>query len=204
MRVRPDNFKRFTYFIAILAVLSYAIVLASNLLISTFWGRLPPWAETPSVIGILVLLCSAFDSYLWHWPIFRWLGFVDFPDLRGQWSGMLTSSWQAGQSPAVLEIVQTSSFIMVALYAMGSHSESRTADFEIRGDGRPVLHYIYENIPNPTATGTMERHEGTAALTYFRDKRLLEGAYYTGRGRQSQGAMTFYFKDKTFHGRFFE
>jgi SMODS-associating 2TM, beta-strand rich effector domain len=156
LRIRPDNFKRFTYFITVLALLSYAIVLASNLLISMFWGSLPPWVETPSVIGTLVLLYSAFDSYLWHWPIFRWLGIIDFPDLRGRWSGMITSSWRAGQSRAVLEIVQTSSFIMVALYAMDSHSESRTADFEIRRDGQPMLHYIYENIPTPTATGTMK------------------------------------------------
>jgi hypothetical protein len=204
MRVRPENFKRFVYFIATLAVLSYAIVTTLNLLIRAYWGPLPSWAETPSVIGVLVFLYGMFNSCLWHWPIFRWLRIVDFPDLRGRWRGTITSSWKAGQSPAALEIVQTASFIRVALYALESHSESRTADFEIRGDGRPVLNYIYENIPKSAAANTMERHEGTAALTYFSDKRLLEGGYYTGRGRQSQGEMTFYFEGRKLLGRFFQ
>jgi hypothetical protein len=204
MKVRRDNFKRFAYFIAALAILSYAIVFVINTLIKTYWGPLPSWIETPSVVGVLVFLYVMFDSYLWHWPLFRWLGIVDFPDLRGRWSGTITSSFQTGQRPAVLEIVQTASALGLALYSMDSHSESRTADFELRRDGRPVLHYIYENIPKSTAAGSMERHEGTAALTYFGDKRLLEGGYYTGRSRQSQGEMTFYFKSKKLCGRFFE
>lgn len=204
MRVSPGNFKRFVYFIAVLAVLSYAIVTTLNLLFRTYWGPLPSWVETPSVIGVLVFLYGMFNSYLWHWPIFRWVRIVDFPDLRGRWSGTITSSWKTGPSAAVLEIVQTASSIRVALYALESHSESRTADFEIRGDGRPMLHYIYESIPKSAAASTMERHEGTAALTYFSDKRLLEGGYYTGRGRQSQGDMTFYFKERKLYGRFFQ
>jgi hypothetical protein len=158
MRVRPDNFKRFAYFIAVLALLSYAIVFAINFLIKTYLGLLPSWIETPSVVGVLVVLYGMFDSYLWHWPLFRWVGIVDFPDLRGRWSGTITSSFQTGQRPAVLEVVQTASAVAIALYTMESHSESCTANFEIRSDGRPVLHYIYENIPKSTATGSMERH----------------------------------------------
>jgi hypothetical protein len=203
MRVRPENFKRFTYFITVLAILSYAIVIGANFLIRTYWGPLPPWIETPSVIGVLVFFYAMFDSYLWHWPVFRWFRIVDFPDLRGRWSGSITSSWESGPLPCVLEIVQTASAIRIALYTMNSHSESRTADFEIRGDGRPVLHYAYENIPIPTSTGTMERHEGSTTLTYFRDKQLLEGGYYMGRGRQTQGEMTFRFETKNLSGRFF-
>jgi len=48
----------------------------------------------------------------------------------------------------------------------------------------------------------MERHEGTAALTYFDDKHTLEGTYYTGRGRQTFGGMMFRFKEKKLYGRF--
>src|SRR5260370_30093919 len=203
MRVRPENFKRFVYFMPVLAVISYAIVTILNLLIRASWGPLPYWVETPSVIGVLVFLYGMFNSHLWHWPIFRWVRIVDFPDLRGRWRGTITSSWKTGQSQAVLEIVQTASSTRVALCALESHSESRTADFEIRGDGRPVLHYIYESIPKSAAVNTMERHEGTASLTYFNDKRLLEGGYYTGRGRQSQGEMTFYFEQRKLLGRYF-
>jgi hypothetical protein len=204
MKVRPDNFKRFAYFTALLAILSYLIVLGFKLLLGLLFGPPPAWLETPSFFGVLVFLYKVFDSYLWHWPLFHWLGIVDFPDLRGRWTGTVTSSWQTGQRPAILEIVQTASAIRAALYTTDSHSESRTADFEIRGDGRPVLHYVYENVPNSTAASTMERHEGTAALTYFSDKQLLEGGYYTGRSRQSQGEMTFYFRSKKLCGRFFE
>ena len=204
MRIRPENFKRFTYFIAILALLSYLVVFGIHLLVAAVWGPLPGWVETPSVIGVLVFLYTIFDAYIWRWPLFRWLQIVDFPDLRGRWTGTITSSWQPNRLPAAIEIVQTASSISVALYGSNSHSESCVADFEVRGDGRPVLHYVFENIPNSSAVTTMERHEGTAMLTYFEDKKLLEGGYYTGRGRQSQGEMTFYFKGKKLSGRFFE
>lgn len=154
------------------------------------------------MFGVLVCLYTAFDSYLWRWPIFHWLGIVDFPDLRGRWKGTITSSWGSQRLPAVLEIVQTASSVRAAVYTFNSHSESQTAAFNIRGDGRPVLYYVYENTPNSAAAATMERHEGTAALTYFREKRLLESSYYTGRGRQSQGEMSFYFETEALHGRF--
>ena len=90
------------------------------------------------------------------------------------------------------------------MYTMESESVSQTAEFEIRkGDGRPVLHYIYDNHPKSAAPGSMERHEGTAALTYFEEKRLLEGSYYTGRGRQTFGNMTFFYEKPKLFGRFF-
>lgn len=93
---------------------------------------------------------------------------------------------------------------MVALYTMDSQSVSHTAEFELRrGDGRPVLLYIYDNKPSPTAINAMEPHEGTAALTYFEDKRLLDGSYYTGRSRQSYGKIMFSFKEKRLQGRYF-
>jgi SMODS-associating 2TM, beta-strand rich effector domain len=203
MRVRPDNFKRLVYFVAVLALLSYGIVRVFNLGIDAYGIKVPVWLETPSVVGVLVFLYTIFDSYLWHSKLFWILRLVDFPDLRGRWTGRMTSSWNNANKAAVLEITQTSSSIVVALYTMNSESVSQTAEFEVRrADGRPVLHYIYENHPYSPAPGSMERHEGTVALTYFAAKRMLEGSYYTGRGRQTFGTMTFYFQGQNLSGRF--
>jgi len=146
MRIRPDNFKRFVYFVAVLALISYAIVVGVNDAIAASGIMVPVWLETPSVVGVLVFLYAIFDSYLWHSRLFRLLGIVEIPDLRGRWDGTVTSSWNNKTSPAVLEITQSSSSIIVAMYTLQSESVSQTAEFEVRrADGRPILHYIYDN-----------------------------------------------------------
>lgn len=37
----------------------------------------------------------------------------------------------------------------------------------------------------------MEMHEGSVSLTLLEDIRVLDGTYYTGRGRQTHGTMRF-------------
>lgn len=207
MRVRPDNFKRLVYFIAALALVSYGIVRALNFLLTLLLIQPPTGIETPSAVGVLVLLYALFDSHLWHWRVFHWLGVVEIPDLRGRWWGTITSSYNTVTTPAALEITQTSSSIVVAVYTGDSESLSQTAEFEVRkADGRPVLRYFFENRPDARAAAGMERHEGTAELVYFEDRqprqRQLQGSYYTGRSRQTFGRMEFNFEVKKLRGRF--
>jgi hypothetical protein len=117
----------------------------------------------------------------------------------------LQTSWDNATSAAALEITQTCSSITIAVYTQKSESVSKTADFELRrADGRPILHYVYESSPYSAAPDSMERHDGTAALTYFENKhqRLLKGYYYTGRGRQTFGTMQFHFEKKELRGQY--
>ena len=44
----------------------------------------PFWLETVSPVFAYVLFYSLFENRIWHLKIFRLLGIVDFPDLRGR------------------------------------------------------------------------------------------------------------------------
>ncbi len=203
MRIRPDNFTRFFYFVVTLTVVSLCVVWVLKSL-AKYFGLidLPIWIETPSVVAVVVALYSLFDKHLWAWPIFRHLRLIDFPDLRGRWSGRLKSSYDNEELEAVLEIVQTSSAIAVSLYSERSHSVSEIADFTVGSNGQTRLHYVYRNAPASLSPDSMQMHLGTVALTYFADVRALEGDYYTGRGRQTYGTMRFEFSDRTLLHRF--
>ena len=68
-------------------------------------------------------------------------------------------------------------------------SRSRSVAASLRADDplTPELHYLYSNEPYPTAPDTMHAHRGTAALRL--KGAVLEGDYYTGRGRREIGAL---------------
>jgi hypothetical protein len=51
------------------------------------------------------------------------------------------------------------------------------------------LVYEYMNDPHATAVETMHAHRGFAALKRSADGEWLEGDYYTGRDRASQGHL---------------
>lgn len=192
MRIRPDNFLRIAYFIGTLVALSIGVTAGLKLLTAAAGVEWPWYIETPSVVTILGLLYALFDRHFWAWPFFRTIGLVDAPDLRGQWRGMIRSSPGEHQVAANLEIIQTASSIVVAVYTEQSASISTAAGFETRADGAVELHYIYDNRPQSGSPATMERHEGTARLTICEDgDRILEGSYYTGRGRHTDGTMRF-------------
>jgi len=50
----------------------------------------------------------------------------------------------------------------------------------------------YINEPGTFSEQTMQAHRGTANLRLTPDGATLKGEYYTGRGRQSIGAMVFH------------
>jgi hypothetical protein len=201
VRVHPDNFTRFFYFIAVLSAVSLAVVWAFNGIVKAFWREVPIWIETPSVVAVLVALYALFDRHLWSWPVFRMFRVVDFPDLRGRWTGRVRST-DSREAEAVLEIDQTASKVIVSLYTEGSQSVSQIADFKPATNGALQLHYSYRNEPAPHSPGSMQIHVGTGALTYFEDMNVLEGEYYTGRGRQTYGTMRFQFDSRTVLRRF--
>ena len=47
---------------------------------------------------------------------------------------------------------------------------------------------MYVNEPKSGAVGTMNMHQGTAVLKL--KEQILEGDYYSGRGRQGIGSIT--------------
>ena len=84
-------------------------------------------------------------------------------------------------------IIQRWSKMVIRLEAQDSHSHSIGAIFRAGDLAYPELTYVYVSEPKPHAPESMNAHRGTAHLE-FKDL-VLEGSYYTGRGRREIGTI---------------
>jgi hypothetical protein len=172
----------------------------------TFFKLLPNppfWLETLSPLVAYGLLYSLFEKYCWSWKIFRILGIVSFPDLRGRWRGKQRSSYQEKgvnvEVQSYLEISQTFSTIFVRAYYQKSQSESAVANFTEVND-ESYLFYTYDNEPNSLKSGTMETHKGTVKLKYLPKESKLIGSYFNSFG--NRGDVDFEFEQYDLIHRF--
>lgn len=158
---------------------------------------LPFWVDTLSPLVAYSLLFSFFNKYLWHWKIFKIVGIVTFPDLRGRWNGKQTSSYKENEVnkeiPCCLEIAQSFSKIYVRAYYQKSQSESRVAGFTEIND-QVYLYYTYDNDPNSLRIGTMQSHKGTVKLMHSIKENKLIGFYFNSIG--NQGEMQYDFETR--------
>ncbi len=115
---------------------------------------------------------------------------VRVPDLNGNWEGHVLSSYDrhTRQYPVRVRIEQTWSEICISLTGERSRSSSELAG--ILTKARPVtLGYVYLNNPEEASPDTMYMHRGTTQLRLGDDPTILEGDYYSGRGRQTYGSI---------------
>lgn len=204
MNISPANFTNYAIFIVSLVIIGSLAALGFYELLGSVGIDIPSWLEVPGGIGIAGLLFSLFDKYFWAWPIFRWLGLIDFPDLRGRWEGEIVSSYENEKTtlPAVIEIKQTSSSIQVYLYAEESKSKSLSTSLEKDDDGVDLLRYGYINQPDSLSIDSMHIHYGSAQLRYYSDMEQLTGEYFTSKERVTHGKLIFNYSSKELLGRF--
>ena len=113
MGVNLSRTSNVIFFAAILPLGSYFIARGFYQL----FPNIPFWMETISPLFAYRVLYALFEKYAWHLGLFRFLGVVRMPDLRGRWKGKQRSSYQENGSnveiPSCLEISQTFSKIFV-------------------------------------------------------------------------------------------
>jgi len=150
----------------------------------------PWWFDAPSTMGFYVILREVFDQRLWRWHFLHWVGLLKVPVLQGTWRGYVVSSFAERQKPHEVElrIKQTWTRISILLSSDTSNSHTLTAAIQVHAPDGVALSYEYQNQPQPRAVKTMEMHLGTARLI-FSDDRILEGYYYSGRGRREVGSI---------------
>lgn len=158
------------------------------------WQITIPWMlDAPSVIGFFGILYAVFNLSLWKTFLGRLL--VATPDLNGKWKGHLVSSFNQHetQRSAELRITQTWTHINIIMKTSSSSSHSRTATISTNSIDNSEMTYEYTNEPKSAAASTMNPHRGTAYLTFSctDGMHILEGEYYTGRGRQNFGSLYF-------------
>ena len=173
-----------------LAVLSALLVWLLHTALSAISFEPQWWLSVPSFAGFYSALDWMFDRYVWRIRLLRKLDLIRVPDLNGEWDGTIESSYNKGgpAQPVSVVILQRWSKIIVRLETEHSRSHSVMAALKTEDLPKPELTYLYINEPMAMAQGTMSMHRGTAILEL--NGTVLEGEYYTGRGRREFGTIS--------------
>ena len=86
-----------------------------------------------------------------------------------------------------ISIIQRWSKLLVRFETEHSQSHSISGALKVADVTNPELSYLYMNQPKASAPVTMSIHRGTATLEL--KGTVLEGDYYTGRGRMTFGSI---------------
>jgi hypothetical protein len=140
------------------------------------------------VVTALMLMLSAFDLWIWRWPLIN--RFVKRPDISGTWQAHLRSSWidpgtqqTAATITSAMVIHQTYTTINVRLLTAESASQQLGASLARTEDGRYQLSGVYRNEPKVTVRDRSRMHFGAFLLDVGDSARQsLEGEYWTDRG----------------------
>ncbi len=174
------------------------ISLAVGLAFLLGWGlekaewKVPWWLDTPAVFGFFGSLYGFWETFLWRVRWARVLVGVDIPILAGKWKVEFRSSYDnfATAYEGELTIKQTWSRMVVLLKMTTTKSRSHSVFSNLqRHNSEYVLAYLYTSKPDPDAVQTMHPHDGAAWITIHQNG-VLEGQYFTGRGRATHGTMT--------------
>lgn len=168
----------------ILAVISIVFSWSFYKILGNYQISLPWWVESPSVLFFYGLLFVVFDKWLWQY--LKKINFVKTPNLIGEWNGNLKSSFDnhSSEVKATLKIFQDWTRIKILMTTAQSSSHSESASIVIDAPEGKYLSYQYINDPKSNAIETMNIHRGTVRLIFDEKKNILEGEYYSGRGRQ--------------------
>jgi hypothetical protein len=141
-----------------------------------------------AVVGILLLLLTAFDLWAWRLPILQgWL--VKRPVLTGTWRADVRSNWidpATGQRiapiAAFMVVRQTFSALALTLITDESRSELLGAEISRGPDGTYRVFGVYRNEPRLTVRHRSEIHYGALELRVAGSSpQRIEGHYWTDR-----------------------
>lgn len=184
-----------------LAVVAVAVTFGVNALVQRWMIQFPWWLDSPSVMLFYGFLYLLYDQLLWRLRIGT-IPLSKIPDVGGVWAGVLTSSYNNGTKiNIVFYIRQSWSRIAIRTETETSTSFTTMAALYTEDYPYPGLKYEYLSEPGAFATSTMQIHKGTGHLLLSPDIKILNGEYYTGRGRQTVGALELRFVSKEKLGR---
>lgn len=183
-----DIGERRTWYVIMLIATGILNALVNHEVIQQFVQHHLTWEiEVPKVLTSFALVHWFFSNHLWKWSPLYNLPFLNVPDLNGIWEGNLTSSHDGYRHPHEIkvDVSQTWNKIQISLEADQSKSWSDFAAISKSGKQDYILTYGYTNEPKSGRKDTMHMHRGTVRLAVKGNK--LEGFYYTGRDRTTDG-----------------
>lgn len=199
MGVNLSKTSHILFFVVLLPAISFGVGYGFTQL----FPDMPFWVETLSPLGAYGLLYTLFEKYMWYWPIFRVLGIVSIPDVRGRWLGEQISSFKDAngklrKSRVIMEIEQTFSTIKVHTYYKNWHTTHSLCSF-IAIENECILFILFETTPRVGYEGEASAHKGVIRLTQLPDKKLV-GTYFNAEGRS--GELSFKRTRYTLHRTF--
>ena len=173
----------------ILAGASFLLVWLTHAGLDTIDFRPEWWVTVPSFAGFYSGLHWLFDRHIWKSRTLGRLGVVQIPDLNGLWTGSVRSSIDNYTSAYEVKVVIRQHWSRLTVRLETEHSQSRSlgATFRIGDLPYPELSYLYINEPKAGSHVSMNSHRGTVVLEF--KETVLEGQYYTGRGRMTNGTI---------------
>lgn len=160
------------------------LLLQKSDLLLKIWDLLSRFELIPSIIQIPILFAFfnwLYNNHLWKCKWFqKWHG---IPDLSGEWSGSLTSSYQNKKIDMTLVIKQTWTTISCRSAFKESLSYSESASLftnDVRG---PVLRFSFQNKSENLECGA-QTYEGYNMLALEDDQ--LNGFYMNNRTNPNQ------------------
>lgn len=187
------------FFVVFLPVVSFGI----GWLFAFMIPNAPFWVETISPLAAYGILFNLFDKLAWHWPVFRWLGITQVPDVRGRWLGEQFSSFRDEngknrKSRVIMEVEQTFSNIEVQTYYRNWQS-AHTAASCWPIDGKMAIVIMFESEPKAIYEVDAQAHKGVIKLTEVIPGKL-EGSYFNANG--NYGELSFKRTRFTLHHTF--
>ena len=148
--------------------------------------------QFPSVTILIGLVVYAIDKWLWIYPPFSWLFWID--DFSGRYEGTLCYQYQdngvtkSGELVHIKIISQKGSGINVASFTkkqdgtLSSPSNNKGMYVEPTQDGQH-FNLIYNYLNEGSVERGFPPHYGTEVIKFIRDKKNkeLSGRYYTNR-----------------------
>lgn len=186
MRIDFTRTSHILFFVAFLPGVSFGV----GWLFFNFLPTLPFWVDTISPLAAYGLFYAFFERAAWHWPVFRWLGIVTAPDLRGRWIGEQRSSYRDTHgknvtSRVVLEVHQTFSNITARTYYKRWRVAHCDGSF-IELDGAAHLVLLFESEPNSHHDGNEPDSKGVVHLYFVPGERKLIGDYFNNNGNYGE------------------
>jgi len=178
-----------------LAIISILLAWGFSRVLEFYQIHLSWWIESPSVLFFYGAVFLIFDN--WLWKILAKMKIIKTPNLNGEWDGHLKSSVDehTKEVKVNLKIFQTWTDIRILLISDSIASQSETAAIISDEPEGKYLTYQYMVEPKAGSSKEIAIHRGTARL-FFEEKNNLEGDYYTGRGSQNFGSLSFTKKSK--------
>ena len=172
--------RRPTLFVLVLFSIVAAWMLSKG--VAALGKTIPWWADAPSIWGF-------YGIFYWVVDRWGWRGISRLPNLNGTWRGYMTSSFDehAERHAITMRIQQTWTKLRVTLEADRSRSHSVLGGILTSSLPGPELAYEYVNEPRADAAAGMHAHHGIVRAQIRGD--VLDGDYYTGRDRASNGVL---------------